>query len=91
MDTLADSPLIPASILFSIPSAHPPTQGSGSFLLCLTGYVWYMAYGFACFLTSYMPLSEQGIWQRRGLFLVRFLFISILGIRVLLPLSSGHF
>ena len=49
MDTLADSPLIPASILFSIPSAHPPTQGSGSFLLCLTGYVWYMAYGFACF------------------------------------------
>ena len=43
------------------------------------------------FFTSYMPLSEQGIWQGRGLFLTRFLFISILGIQVLLPLSSGHF
>ena len=35
MDTLADSPLIPASILFSIPSAHPPTQGSGSSVYAL--------------------------------------------------------
>ena len=30
-----------------------------------------------------MPLSEQGIWQRRGLSLGRFLSIFILGFRVL--------
>ena len=40
MDSLADSPLIPASILFSIPSAHPPTQGSGSFV-----YTFEVVYG----------------------------------------------
>ena len=65
MDTLADSPLIPASILFSIPSAHPPTQGSGSFLLCLTGYVWYVAYGFACFLTSHAPVRTGHLAKER--------------------------
>ena len=65
MDTLADSPLIPASILFSIPSAHPPTQGSGSFLLCLTGYVWYVAYGFACFLISHAPVRTGHLAKER--------------------------
>ena len=45
MDTLADSPLIPASILFSIPSAHPPTQGSGSFVytILVVCVIWPMA------------------------------------------------
>ena len=90
MDTLTDSPLIPASILFSIPSAHPPTQGSGSFLLCLAGYMWYMAYGFACFLTSHAPVRTGHLAKEMPIF-ARFLFISILGIQVLLPLSSGHF
>ena len=65
MDTLTDSPLIPASILFSIPSAHPPTQGSGSFLLCLAGYMWYMAYGFACFLTSHAPVRTGHLAKER--------------------------
>ena len=34
-----------------------------------------------------MPLSEQGIWQRRDLFLGRFLSIFILGFRVLSSFS----
>ena len=34
-----------------------------------------------------MPLSEQGIWQRRGLSLGRFLSIFILGFRVLYSFS----
>ena len=78
MDTLADSPLIPASILFSIPSAHPPTQGSGSSVYALQVMcgIWPMA---SLVFTSYMPLSEQGIWQGSGLFLIRFLYIPILG------------
>ena len=35
MDTLTDSPLIPASIIFSVPSAHPPTQGCDSSIYTL--------------------------------------------------------
>ena len=69
MDTLADSPLIPASILFSIPSAHPPTQGSGSFLLCLTGYVWYLAYGFACFSLRICPCPNRASGKGEAYFL----------------------
>ena len=72
MDTLTDSPLIPASILFSIPSAHPPTQGSGSFVLCLTGYVWYMAYGFACFSLHICPCPNRASGKRVDYFLLVF-------------------
>ena len=72
MDTLADSPLIPASILFSIPSAHPPTQGSGSFVLCLTGYVWYMAYGFACFSLRICPCPNRASGKGEANFLFVF-------------------
>ena len=72
MDTLADSPLIPASILFSIPPAHPPTQGSGSFVLCLTGYVWYMAYGFACFSLHICPCPNRASGKGEAYFLFVF-------------------
>ena len=72
MYTLADSPLIPASILFSMPTAHPPTQGSGSFLLCLTGYVWYMAYGFACFSLRICPCPNRAFGKAEAYLLFVF-------------------
>ena len=76
MDTLADSPLIPASILFSIPPAHPPTQGSGSFLLCHTGSMCYLAYGFACFSLRICPCPNRASGKGEAYFLAAF-FLSL--------------
>ena len=56
--------LIPASILFSYIFA-PPTTRTDPFCLYYSGLI--------------LSLSEQGIWQGSGLFLIRFLFIPILG------------
>ena len=88
MDILADSPLIPASFFWdSMSSTHPPPR-AGSFTLCHSGLC-FVVYSYAVhgFLFLRMPLSEQGIWQRRGLSLARFLSIFILGFRVLSSFS----
>ena len=74
MDTLADSPLIPASILFSIPSAHPPTQGSGSLVYTLKVVygIWYIAYGFACFSLRICPCPNRASGKGEAYFLLVF-------------------
>ena len=89
MDILADSPLIPASFFLVPMSSTPPTaQGRLLYFYAILVSVFRsmamlcMAF---CFLVC--PLSEQGIWQRRGLFFGRFLSISILGFRVLSSFS----
>ena len=89
MDILADSPLIPASFfLDSMSSTHPPPKaGSCTFM---PFWSLFSALWLCCAWLSFslrMPLSEQGIWQRRGLFLGRFLSIFILGFRVLSSFS----
>ena len=67
--------LIPASILFSYIFA-PPTTHTDPFCLYHSGLILSMA---TLSSSLRMPLSEQGIWQGSGLFLIRFLFIPILG------------
>ena len=68
-------------------STHPPPK-AGFYTLCHSGLC-LVVYGYAVhgFLSPRMPLSEQGIWQRRGLFLGCFLSIFILGFRVLSSFS----
>jgi len=53
----------------------------------LVSVLWSMAMLCMAFFVPRMPLSEQGIWQRRGLSLGRFLSIFILGFRVLSSFS----
>ena len=71
MDILADSPLIPASFFWILclrPTRHPRQV---PVLLCHSGLC-FVVYGYAVhgfLFPRRMPLSEQGIWQRRGLFL----------------------
>ena len=90
MDILADSPLIPASFFWILclrPTRHPRQV---PVLLCHSGlcFVVYGDAGHGFLFPRRMPLSEQGIWQRRGLFLRnRFLSIFILGFRVLSSFS----
>ena len=89
MDILADSPLIPASFFLDpMSSTHPPPKAGSSIFMPF----WSLFCGlWLCYawlsLSIRMPLSEQGIWQRRGLFLARFLSIFILGFRVLSSFS----
>ena len=69
-------------------STHPPPKaGSYTFMpfWSLFGGLW-LCWAWLSF-SLRMPLSEQGIWQRRGLFLGRFLSIFILGFRVLSSFS----
>ena len=89
MDILADSPLIPASFfLVPMSSTHPPPRAdSFYFYAILVSVLWSIAMLGMAFFSLRMPLSEQGIWQWRGLFLARFLSISILGFRVLSSFS----
>ena len=89
MDILADSPLIPASFFWILclrPTRHPRQV---PVLLCHSGLCFVVyddaVHGFL--FPRRMPLYEQGIWQRRGLFLARFLSIFILGFRVLSSFS----
>ena len=89
MDILADSPLIPASF-FVIPmsSSHPPPRAD-SFTFMPFRSLFCGLWLCCAWLSFYLvcPLSEQGIWQRRGLSLGRFLSIFILGFRVLSSFS----
>ena len=89
MDILADSPLIPASFFLGFYVFDPPaTQGRSLFPIAIpVSVLWSMAMLCMAFFLPRIPLSEQGIWQRRGLFHGRFLCISILGSRVLSSFS----
>lgn len=89
MDILADSPLIPASFfLDSMSSTHPPPKADSCTFMpfwSLFSVLWLCCAWLSFF--PRMPLSEQGIWQRRDLSLGRFLPISIHGFRVLSSFS----
>lgn len=74
MDILTDSPFDPCLNSLSLylrPTHHPYRF----FCLYHSGLILSMA---TLSSSLRMPLSEQGIWQRSGLFLIRFLFIPIL-------------
>ena len=83
MDILTDSPFDPclnSLFLYLRPTHHPYRF----FHLYHSGLILSMA---TLSSSLRMPLSEQGIWQRRGLSLGRFLSIFILGFRVLSSFS----
>ena len=69
-------------------STHPPPKAGSSIFIPFWSL--FCCLWLCCAWLSFslrMPLSEQGIWQRRGLSLGRFLPISILGFRVLYSFS----
>ena len=73
MDTLADSPLIPASILFSIPSAHPPTQGRFLYFYAILVSVWWsMAMLCMAFCFFACPCPNRASGKGEAYFLVVF-------------------
>ena len=75
MDILTDSPFDPClnSLFLTLRPTHRPYR---FFHLYHSGLILPMA---TLSSSLRMPLSEQGIWQGSGLFLIRFLFIPILG------------
>ena len=75
MDILTDSPFDPClnSLSLTLRPTHRPYR---FFHLYHSGLILPMA---KLSSSLCMPLSEQGIWQGSGLFLIRFLFIPILG------------
>ena len=75
MDTLADSPLIPASILFSIPSAHPPTQGSDSSIYALQVICGIWPVASLVFHFVYAPVRTGHLAKERTLIFRTFLML----------------